>query len=79
MNNKNIATHISAEQPVSAAAVPLPAATGFAAKIGHYRWTICALLFFATTMNYVDRQILGLLARRWRKVSGGTRSNTVTS
>jgi ACS family hexuronate transporter-like MFS transporter len=31
-------------------------------KIGHYRWTICALLFFGTTMNYVDRQILGLLA-----------------
>jgi ACS family hexuronate transporter-like MFS transporter len=30
--------------------------------IGHYRWTICALLFFGTTMNYVDRQVLGLLA-----------------
>lgn len=27
----------------------------------HYRWTICALLFFATTINYVDRQIIGLL------------------
>jgi MFS transporter, ACS family, aldohexuronate transporter len=32
------------------------------ARIGRYRWTICALLFFATTINYVDRQILGLLA-----------------
>src|ERR1700712_5740241 len=32
------------------------------AKIGRYRWTICALLFFATTINYIDRQILGLLA-----------------
>jgi ACS family hexuronate transporter-like MFS transporter len=29
---------------------------------GHYRWTICALLFVATTINYIDRQILGLLA-----------------
>lgn len=29
---------------------------------GHYRWTICALLFAATTVNYVDRQVLGLLA-----------------
>ena len=29
--------------------------------IGRYRWTICALLFFATTINYMDRQILGLL------------------
>lgn len=27
-----------------------------------YRWIICALLFFATTINYIDRQILGLLA-----------------
>ncbi|MDR3435568.1 MFS transporter [Telmatospirillum sp.] len=31
------------------------------AKIGHYRWTICALLFFSTTINYMDRQVLGLL------------------
>ena len=31
-------------------------------SIGHYRWTICALLFFATTLNYIDRQVLGLLA-----------------
>ncbi|HEY7393746.1 MAG TPA: MFS transporter [Gemmatimonadaceae bacterium] len=27
-----------------------------------YRWTILALLFFATTINYVDRQVLGILA-----------------
>jgi len=27
-----------------------------------YRWTICALLFMATTINYVDRQVLGILA-----------------
>src|SRR5258708_28007552 len=26
-----------------------------------YRWVVCALLFFATTINYVDRQILSLL------------------
>jgi MFS transporter, ACS family, hexuronate transporter len=31
-------------------------------KIGKYRWTICALLFFATTLNYLDRQVLSLLA-----------------
>jgi MFS transporter, ACS family, hexuronate transporter len=30
-------------------------------KVGHYRWKICALLFFATTINYVDRQVLALL------------------
>jgi ACS family hexuronate transporter-like MFS transporter len=32
-----------------------------AAVIGKYRWTICALLFFATTINYLDRQVLSLL------------------
>lgn len=30
--------------------------------IGKYRWTVCALLFFATTVNYLDRQVLSLLA-----------------
>jgi len=29
---------------------------------GRYRWGICALLFAATTVNYVDRQVLGVLA-----------------
>jgi ACS family hexuronate transporter-like MFS transporter len=31
------------------------------ARIGHVRWTICAMLFAATTINYMDRQVLGLL------------------
>lgn len=30
-------------------------------KTGNYRWVICALLFFATTLNYLDRTIIGLL------------------
>jgi ACS family hexuronate transporter-like MFS transporter len=30
-------------------------------SIGKYRWTICALVFFATTINYLDRNVLGLL------------------
>lgn len=29
-------------------------------KMTNYRWTICALLFFATTVNYLDRQVLSL-------------------
>ncbi len=29
--------------------------------VGWYRWVICALLFFATTINYVDRAVLGVL------------------
>src|SRR5881275_1239146 len=31
-------------------------------RIGRYRWVICALLFFATTINYIDRQVLGILS-----------------
>jgi MFS transporter, ACS family, hexuronate transporter len=31
------------------------------ARIGRYRWTICALLFFAATINYIDRQVIGIL------------------
>ena len=30
-------------------------------RIG-YRWTVCALLFVVTTVNYIDRQVLGILA-----------------
>ncbi|PYP06242.1 MAG: MFS transporter [Gemmatimonadetes bacterium] len=30
-------------------------------RIG-YRWTVCALLFAVTTVNYIDRQVLGILA-----------------
>ena len=30
-------------------------------RSSNYRWTVCALLFFATTINYIDRQILSLL------------------
>ncbi|MEJ1961423.1 MAG: MFS transporter [Gammaproteobacteria bacterium] len=32
------------------------------ASAGRYRWRICALLFAATTLNYIDRQVLGVLA-----------------
>ena len=31
------------------------------ASIGKYRWTICTLLLFATTINYMDRQVIGYL------------------
>ena len=38
-------------------------ATGVAAatKAGYYRWYVCALLFFASVINYVDRQVIGIL------------------
>ncbi len=31
-------------------------------RVGKYRWRICALLLLATTINYIDRQVLGVLA-----------------
>ena len=36
--------------------------SGATTRVGHVRWVICALLFFGTTINYVDRQVLGILA-----------------
>jgi MFS transporter, ACS family, hexuronate transporter len=41
-------------------------------KIGKHRWTICALLFFATTINYLDRNILGILMPTLQKEIGLT-------
>ena len=39
-------------------------------SVGRYRWVICALLFFATTINYIDRQVLGILAPLLQKEIG---------
>ena len=33
---------------------------GLTQKMSNYRWTIVSLLFFATTINYLDRQVLSL-------------------
>src|SRR6058998_2559848 len=46
----------------SATGAALEALEGVSMRIGNYRWVICALLFFATTINYIDRQVLGILA-----------------
>jgi ACS family hexuronate transporter-like MFS transporter len=43
--------------------------------IGKYRWTICGLLFFATTVNYLDRQVLSLLAPDLSSQFGWTNSD----
>ncbi len=53
---------IAAEKP--------PGLAGGLEKMSRYRWTICALLFFATTINYVDRQVLGILAPLLQKELG---------
>ncbi len=58
---------------------PEPAAVELALEapatpVGGFRWTICALLFFATTVNYADRQILGILAPTLQKEIGWSES-----
>lgn len=50
------------------ASVPLPAA----ASVGRYRWTICALLFFCTTINYIDRNALSVLKTTLQQQLGWT-------
>jgi ACS family hexuronate transporter-like MFS transporter len=37
---------------------------------GRFRWVVCGLLFAATTINYVDRQVLGILAPHLQKIIG---------
>jgi ACS family hexuronate transporter-like MFS transporter len=44
--------------------------TVVAARTGHYRWYICSLLFFATTINYIDRQVIGVLAPELQRIIG---------
>lgn len=45
---------------------------------GNVRWVICAVLFFATTINYIDRQVIGILKPTlqgelgWSEVDYGT-------
>jgi ACS family hexuronate transporter-like MFS transporter len=43
-------------------------------QTGNYRWTICALLFFSTTINYIDRQVLGILAPDLQRIIGWSES-----
>lgn len=49
-----------------------PRASSLAGAIGNYRWIVCALLFFATTINYIDRQILSLCKEILDKEIGWT-------
>lgn len=41
-------------------------------SVGNFRWVICALLFFATTINYVDRAVFGVLEPTLKEAVGWT-------
>lgn len=76
MKDQIVATEQGASLPKALSETSPPAAAGssatgaavaagaaIASRIGYIRWSICALLFFATTINYIDRQVIGILAK----------------
>jgi ACS family hexuronate transporter-like MFS transporter len=44
------------ERALNSASTTAPIRAG-----GNFRWIVCALLFFAATINYIDRQVIGIL------------------
>src|SRR5262245_38082714 len=48
------------------------AAASAVSKFKHLRWYICGLLFFATVINYIDRQVVGAIAPELQKDIGWT-------
>lgn len=58
MNEMNANVPVESQKPASDKSKEVFQNTG---KIGNYRWTICSLVFFATTINYLDRQVISLL------------------
>ncbi|MBL0234910.1 MAG: MFS transporter [Chitinophagaceae bacterium] len=41
-------------------------------RIGKYRWTICGLIFFATTINYIDRNVISFMKSTFTRDLGWT-------
>lgn len=56
-------------------ATPNTSSSTIGQAIGKYRWTICSLLFFATTVNYLDRQVLSLLKPKLEELYGWTNTD----
>jgi ACS family hexuronate transporter-like MFS transporter len=52
---------IEAQTRTAGARRPPTGATAAVGAGGYFRWVICALLFFAATINYIDRQVIGIL------------------
>src|SRR4026207_996808 len=63
------------DEAVESTPIPQEQAASISRRaVGNYRWVICALLFFAATINYIDRQVIGILKTtihdeiRWTEV-----------
>lgn len=61
---------VAAAPPPETAEVGADATAPRNTRLGNCRWVICALLFFATTINYVDRQVLSILEKDLRSSIG---------
>src|SRR5690242_12083279 len=61
MADNQRAPFTSVRNPISMAVVTRPSTVSAAPKTGYYRWMICALLLMSATINYVDRQVIGIL------------------
>ncbi len=51
----------SIDKPVVGNSLDVEPEESGGAPMGRVRWTICAMLFFATSINYMDRQVIALL------------------
>jgi ACS family hexuronate transporter-like MFS transporter len=51
---------MSVQSPPAPSPAVAAAATAHVAKVGYYRWYVCGLLFFASVINYIDRQVIGI-------------------
>src|SRR6202162_1743514 len=54
---------------------PLKNNSAVTSRLGRVRWTICAMLFVATSINYTDRQVIGLLKPTLQQNIGLTEVN----
>ena len=66
MDDSDTATGADAVASGTLSATDGPAVTDYApdgGRIGRYRWFVCGLLFFATTINYLDRVVISVLAK----------------
>jgi ACS family hexuronate transporter-like MFS transporter len=61
---------VSTEEALGPAVRSAESADALVSRVGRYRWRICALLFAATTVNYIDRQVLGVLAPELQRSIG---------
>ncbi len=60
------------------ATADMPGVARAAERVGRFRWVICALLFAATAINYVDRQMIGVLKPTLSHEFGWTETDFAT-